>query len=46
MVKMRPAEIEGVLNPVPRPLAVHASGGPSLGHFCKSPVSFDWAVRC
>src|SRR5687768_15475496 len=42
---MRPAAMDGVLSPPPRPLIFQARGGPSFGHSLSKPVSLEWAVR-
>src|SRR6266581_8849559 len=42
---MRPAAMDGVLSPPPRPLTFQASGGPSFGHSLSRPVSLELAVR-
>src|SRR6185295_6548535 len=31
--------------PLPSPVPFHASGGPSFGHSCSRPLSFETAVR-
>src|SRR6476469_1377469 len=42
---MRPSAEEMAEYPLPRPLASHASGGPSLGHCLSRPVSWEMLSR-